>query len=715
MKRIALVLAALSLSTPLWAEPPSRCPGLGSAAVSDLGQWANVKVCDHAVWALIYYSNPRNGAAKSAYLAAKEADKKKLLADAAAALGKVDAKMEAALSSGEAVLSTAAALGVITKVENQPLAVHVPAAQDKDSAVLKAQKLSIATFAAGESKPDKLDPAQGALMLGHLLSDGKGKAVAPGQMVVDYHNALVALNNQISQLIQYKLFKDLKKNLRLAETPAKTPAKAVNPSLIESLSGALAGKPEPADDMLKALQNISDMDMDKPDNQKDLSKRPILSFLDPIMRNALRVQTAQVLKSFARAQASLKGKSVKETVGGLETQAKDRKAEQARQAKLTANANILAGKMAAVLNEQRAKENLPDAQGQVTVTAQAGPKETVFTATDQRGVSAKLKTLPNTDIDKVTEQNAPGKAAELVGTKEAQAILNGDFRAARAAALKEALTPEMAPGADGKVPAPDLPSKGVLGPGGMLGGTPGCKAGGGDSLADYKKRLGEDAKEKSAQNSAARQKLEKGYDKKYQKIMSDWKKESAAITDNRVMTPDEKTAAQKRVDAKRDESLAALDKPFPGDIQAVEQAATDNQVANYAAQMRAERLLRGQATQRVEAIRDSWEKDVSAAKKNVPGEFAQYLTPELVKAYFTEQWSGGGAYYDANMNACVGQVKFSNPASVDVFVGKHLAGWCQDRAAKNSAQATKPATSEDLSRAAELRRQELLKKAAQPK
>ncbi|MCX5797665.1 MAG: hypothetical protein NTY77_19415 [Elusimicrobia bacterium] len=685
MKRIALCLAALSLCSPLWAaEAPGRCPGLGKASADELNQWANLKVCDHAVWALVYYSNPRNAAAKNAYL--KATNKSAILTAASTVLGKTDAKMAALIEAGDAVLSTAAALGLITKLDSQPLAVHVPAAPDKASAVLTAQKFKIAAFAAGDPQADKLDPAQGVVIFGHLLSAGKGKAVAPGQLLQDFNKAVVALNNQISNLIQYKVFKDLKTNLRPGETPAVPASWAASMEKSQKLAEDLAGKAEPAGDFLKALQNISDMDMDKADNIKDLPKKPIMSFLDPVMRNALRVQSLQVGKAFEQAKLSLKGKTVGEATEALKKKTEDRRAEEARQAKISANTTAIAEKMAGLLNEQRTAGALPDASGPITVTA--GPQgtdknQTVFTATDGKGTKAVLKTVPTTDIEK---EATPAAAAEKLGTVAAADILNGNFRAARATALKEALTPELAPGADGKVPPPALPKGGVLGPGGMMGGEPGCDAAGGDSLADYKKRLAEDAKKKSAQTSAARQKLEAGYDQKYREIM-----------DNKIMTEPERTAA-----------LAELDKPYPAASQALSTQESDNQVAQFEASMRAERQLRAQTAQRVETVRDSWQKDVKLAQKYYSGgeNLAQFLTPALVKAYFNEQWAAGSSKYDDNMTAAVGQVKFNNPASVDEFMGKHLAGWCKDRKVVNA-----PATATDLKRAAELRRQALLKPA----
>jgi hypothetical protein len=402
-------------------------------------------------------------------------------------------------------------------------------------------------------------------------------------------------------------------------------------------------------------------------------------------------QKKLIADSVKRAQAAIKGMTPIET-------AEDKAAKEKREA-LAGKAQVLADKMAAALNQRRAAGELPDAQGTITVTPTATDKgETVFTATDGQGTKVQVKKLSTAEIEKME-----GAAAEELGTKAAKEILNGNFRAARMEALKESVSDGYMPGADGKVPLP------VLGPGGAMGGEPGCGAAGGDSLADYKKRLERDAKEKSAKSSAARQKLEKEYDEKYQKIVAEHRKAVAAANANPLLSPAQRAAAIQAADEQQKKALGEIDKAFKPAAEGVSKQTAADESVKWEASFRADRFLRSQAAQRVETIRDAWEKDVSQAKKSASGDLAKFLSPALVKEYFDEEWSAGGAKYESNLTECAGQVRFGNPASVDQFVGKHLSRWCEDRKAKHAVQGGSSAGKDDLSAAARQRREELLR------
>jgi hypothetical protein len=400
-------------------------------------------------------------------------------------------------------------------------------------------------------------------------------------------------------------------------------------------------------------------------------------------------QKKLIAESVARAQAAIKGMTPIETA--------ETKAAKEQKERLAQKAQVMAAKMAEVLNQRRAAGELPDAQGTITVTPTATDKgETVFTATDAQGTKVQVKKLSTAEIEKME-----ATAAEKLGTEAAQKILNGEFRAARAAALTEAIAPEYMPGADRKVPLP------ALGPGGMMGGEPGCGAAGGDSLADYKKRLERDAREKSAKSSAARQTLEKEYDEKFQKIVAEHRKAVAAANSNPLLSPAQRAAAIQAADERKKKALEEIDKAFkPADEGVSKQAAADES-AKWEASFRADRFLRSQAAQRVETIRDAWEKDVSQAKRSASGDLAKFLSPELVKEYFDGEWSAGGPKYESNLSECVSQVRFNNPASVDQFVGRHLSRWCEDRKAKHAVQGGSSVGKDDLSAAARQRREAL--------
>ena len=395
-------------------------------------------------------------------------------------------------------------------------------------------------------------------------------------------------------------------------------------------------------------------------------------------------------ESLARAQAAIKG--MPPVAAGKE----DKAAKEQREA-LAGKAKVLADKMAAVLNQRREAGELPDAQGTISVTpTSTGKGETVFTAADGRGTSVEVKKVADTEIGKLD-----AAAAEKLGTESAQQILNGNFRAARAAALTEAVRPENLPGANGSVPLP------ALGPGGMLGGSPGCGAAGADSLTDYQKKLERDAREKSAKSSAARQKLEGDYIQKYKQIMEAYAAAEAGAKANPLLSPAERAAAIKEAADKRDRALVELQKPVPAANAAISKQESEDASSTRVASMRAERLMRAQTAQRVETVRDAWEKDVSQVRKQASGDLAQFLTPALVRTYFNEEWGAGSPKFDANMDECIKQARFNDPASVDKFVGRHLSAWCQARKARFTPGGAPP---DDLGSAAKKSLDALLKK-----